>query len=301
MTNTTAPVVVANATHLVTFAASPARYTPARLREACEARGADAFAALLPSTVTAVAALGLAIRVAVEADHRWVHVGQAEGRSRWIYCASKVSEAEARITGQAGAEASNATGDLTIDADVPTVVANKLRAAYDEARGVVDPARVNGAVTRLALRANGRQLMTGVVMLPALTNDVVAALRVVSDLGGVGLEHALDDVAAQRLAQPLQRSLTDHVDDLVARVEDLAKRARACAADEKATLRDPENSAEGLRAQLDDARAQLALWRDRLGLVTASAEAALGLAETAMDDAVDVALKALKARRAKRQ
>lgn len=300
MTSTTAAAIVSNATTLITFAASPDRFAPARLREACDTRDAVALAGLLPDGIGATAALGIAVRTAVEDGHRWVHAGQAKGVSRWIYCAATVTDAEAQISGHHGAEADNATGILKVDAGVPHAVVVALRAAYDTARGVVDPARVNAAVTRLALKSGGQALMPGVVMLPHLDANVQTALRVLSDLGGVGVAHTLGDVEAQHLARPLTRSVEDDVADLVQQIEDLTARAKACASDDKApAIRD--GSAETLHARLAEATAKLERWRDRLGLSFASIEASMALAAEAMDTAVDDAMEALKARRAARR
>lgn len=293
--------IAANVPHVVTFTSSPEKRTPARLREACDTRDAGALAALLPDTISPVAALGRAVKAPTTSSdsHRWVHCGQAAGVSRWIYCSSAVTDTSALIAGSYGAEANNATDRLTVDVGVPQPVADALRAAYDVERGVVEPAKVNAAVSRLVARHGGKPVMPGVYVVTSIHDDVVAALKVLEDLDGVGLATAVDTATRDRLAAPMARAVDDDVKALIAQVNELSTRAKACSNDDEApAVR--EGSADTLRAKLSAARADLATWRDRLGLSVAEAERALAKSEEAMDDAVDAALRALEARKAAR-
>jgi hypothetical protein len=300
MTTTNTP-----AAYLVTFAAPGLKLTPQRVREAARLRSASRFEGALPDVVTPVAALGRAVRdaQACPVGHGWQHAGTTAGSSRWLFCSSVVDEHHALISGASGATA-QPDGTLLVDAAVPAVVAAALRAAYDVERGLVEPAKVNGVLSRL-LKAHWRGAAvrdcTYVVAATHVDDELRDTLQVLTDLGGLGLVLPLADANAHAVMAPVAASVADDVAALVARVEDLTARATACAdgvvdaADVRAA------SAETARRDLADARERLALWRDRLGLQLTTVEATMTRAETAMGDAVDAALAAIEARKAARR
>jgi hypothetical protein len=290
------------AAYVVTFAAPPLKLSPQRLRAAADTRDAARLAAALPDVVSPVAAIGIGVKApgACPSGSRWVHAGTVEGRSRWHYCTARVTSASADIHGAHGAEC-RADGDLDVDADIPADVARALRAAYEAARGVVEPSKVNALVARLLSKDFGGQSVTSsVYVLPDLPDEVIATLRTLQDLGGLGASFPIGDPATiAAVAAPVLRSLEDDVAAVVARVADLAARSAACAADDGAATVH-ERSGETARRDLDDARERLTVWRDRLGVATHAIESALDTATTSLDVQFDAAMRALEIRRAAR-
>jgi hypothetical protein len=287
--------------HLVTWGAPAGQSWPvADVRALATAAGAAALAAHLPDVVTPVAALGRAVRddAACPPGHRWVHVRQHEGASRWLLCRADVDETRARIEGYDGAEAA-ANGSLTIDAGVPAAVAAALRAAYDAARGVVDAARVNAAVARVLARAGAR----GVKVAPngylcdGVDGDVRAAVDAVARLGGLAVCLPIPDAAAPTLAAPVARAVADDAARVLADVADLAARCRASAAGDPGAPDVRGGSGETARRQLDEARERLATWRDRLGVQLSDVDRALRESGDALAVALRGALAAQDGRR----
>jgi hypothetical protein len=288
--------------YLVSFNSSPVKHTPARLREAASTRDAQLLHDALPDVVTPVAALGRAVKApgATPDGHRWVHAGRADGASHWIFCASDVDENRAVISGYSGAEV-HADGTLNVDASVPAAVASALREAYDAARGLVESSKVNAVVARLVAKTwRGQYLRECTYLVPEDTADLRATLTVLTDLGGLAVCLPVTDVSG--LQAPVARSVEEDVTTLLARVADLTARAKTCttADDDGNKHQIRAGTADTVRRELDEARARLALWQDRLGLQLTTVRSSMAEAEKAMDVAVDDALQAIEARRAAR-
>lgn len=289
--------------YLVTFAAAPHKVTPQRAREAARIRSATRLEAALPDVVTPVAALGRAVRApaACPTGYGWQHAGTAGGSSRWLYCRHDVGRDHATILGTSGATA-QPDGTLLVDADIPATVAAGLRAAYATERGLVEPAKINGVMSRL-IRAHwrGQAVRDCTYVVGHVDEELRDTLQVLTDLGGLGLVLPLADDDVARVAQPVADSVADDVAALVARVDDLTARATACAGGDGDAADVRGKSAETARRDLDEARERLARWRDLLGLQLSDVEASMARAEQAMDTAVDAALAAIEARKAARR
>lgn len=316
---------------VVAFAANPAKLSPAFLRDTVEARmrrdlGADAirtttttdskgktktttamiFRDLLPDVVSPAAALGVAVGVAVVGASgstpatRWIHVGQKEGVSRWIYTLASVSDAAVDIRGTAGAEA-RPDGSLIIDPAIPAPIATALRAAYDDARGVVEPSRVNAAIARYLQGRSAQQLTASTYLVPQDDRELSAVLAAIVDLGGfAGCYPVANGANAAALVQPVTRSLADDVAAVLAAARDTIDRAKAAALPSSDKLAFRDSNADTAHAAIDEVRAKLALWRDRLGVVLADVDETLNDADQTLDVACDAALKAVAARKAAR-
>lgn len=281
--------------HLVTWGAPAGGSWPvASVRALAAAVGADAFAAHLPDVVTAVAALGRAVRDAAASPpgHRWVFIRQHEGASRWIFARSDVDDTQVSIRGYDGAEA-RPDGTLTIDAGVPPAVAAALRAAYDAARGVVDAAKVNAAASRVLAAVSRGAGHPGIKIAPngylvdGVDDDTRATIDAIARLGGLAVCLPIPAAAAPTLAAPVARAVADEAAAVLADVADLSARCLASAAGEPGAPAVRGGSGETARRALDEARERLAGWRDRLGVQVADVDAAL----QASGDALAVALR----------
>lgn len=251
--------------HVITYSAA-GPVTHARLADVIAARGATALAARITDATSPVAALGVAVRAAAEPGHKWVHTRTHKHSSRWVYTQADVDPARVRIEGYDGATA-EADGTLRVDAGVPAGVADRLRAAYDAARGVVDPSRVNAGLTRLieSPDVRGAALRECVYLVDGLHGDVKAALDVIADLGGLAVALRVDAAAAPSFAQPVQRAVEDEVREAVKVAAALVDKARA-AREGGPALREREPGDTAAAQALREARERLRLWRSRLGL-----------------------------------
>jgi len=277
--------------HLVTWGAPAGGSWPvAAVRALAAAVGADAFAAHLPDVVTAVAALGRAVRDdgACPPGHRWVFVRQHEGASRWLLCRADVDDTRARIEGHDGAEA-RPDGSLTLDAGIPAPVAAALRAAYDAARGVVDASRVNAAASRVLARAGARAVKVAPngYLVDGVDADTRATIDAIARLGGLAVCLPIPGGTAPTLAAPVARAVADDARAVIDDVAALAARCVASAAGEPGAPDVRAGSGETARRALDEARERLAGWRDCLGLQLSDVDAAL----QASGDALAVALR----------
>ncbi len=295
------PAHLAADLHLVTWGAPAGCSWPvADVRAVADAVGATALAAELPDVVTPVAALGRAVRdaAACPPGHRWVHVRQHEGASRWLLCRADVDETRARIEGYDGAEA-RADGALTIDAGIPSTIAAALRAAYDSARGVVDASRVNAAATRALARRGVRAVKVAPngYLVDGVDGVVRATVEAIARLGGLAVCLPIPDAAAPTLAAPVARAVADDAARVLADVADLAARCRASAAAEPGAPDVRSGSGETARRQLDEARERLACWRDRLGVQLADVDRQLRESGDALAVALRAALAAQDGRR----
>jgi hypothetical protein len=288
---------------IVLFDAPPTKLAPHALRAAFAA--VAAFAAKLPDTQSPVAALGIAVRtrgVASKTKH-WIHAGQASNASRWILTDAEITKYHARLEGTAGAEV-DAAGRLAIDPGVPVGIAEALRAAYDTARGVVEPAKLNAALASWC-HARGVKLRDGAYLLDTLDADTRAVLDAVIHLGGLASTHEVGGAALAALAAPVQRSIEDEVRNVLASVDAVLAKAKDAARPNGPTMQLAENE-DALRSQetahrdLDDARARLQTWSDRLGLHLADLAARMTEVERVLDRECDRALDAIRARRAAR-
>jgi hypothetical protein len=286
---------------LVTWGApAGASWPVADVRALAATCGAAALAAMLPDVVTPVAALGRAVRdaAATPDGHRWIHVRQHEGCSRWLLCRADVDETRARIEGYDGAEC-RSDGTLVIDAGVPSGIAAALRAAYDAARGVVDASRVNAAVARVLARTGTRAVKVAPngYLVDGVDADVRAAVDVVARLGGLAVCLPIPSDAAPTLAAPVARAVADDARAVLDDVAALAARCRASAAGEPGAPDVRAGSGETARRSLDEARERLAAWRDRLGVQLADVDRALRESGDALAVALRAALAAQDGRR----
>lgn len=261
---------------------------------------ANAFLASLPEVVTPVAALGIATRIAVDEGARWVHVRTAEKASKWTYCAATVSESHVSILGNESAEA-HADGRLVIDSGVPAHIATQLREAYDAARGVVEPSRVIALVASHLVKRGARAIMSDVYLLPRVVPSTCGVLAGLVDLGGYAETLAVADPARiARLSSPVQESIEEQIAKVTKAARDFIERAKTVAqAGSEDTLR--KGTGETVRAALAQARADAAMWRDRLQLATLDVDAELGTLDAAADEADRAALAALEERRKARK
>lgn len=311
---------------IVSFAAPTKRPTPTVLRTAFDdsitraipnpgacvpdlVNDATKFLASLPDVVSPVAALGLAVRIAVEPGTKWVHNGTREGSSRWTYCASSignVNEGGARIVGADDTTAeANANGNLTIDAAVPSHIAATLRTAYAEARGVVEPSRVVALVAAHLVRKHARVITSDLYLLPAMDPVTCGVLAGLVDLGGWAEVFPLADPARiARLTGPVTKSIEEQIADVIKNTQEFITKAKAVAAwkpdptkpDDKAPALQAR-TAQTAREQIAEARAAAMLWRDRLGLASLDVDAQLNDLDAAADAADDAAQKEQAKRR----
>jgi len=297
----TRPAHLAADLTLVTWGAPAGCSWPvATVRDLAAAAGAVALGANLPDVVTPVAALGRAVRDAgaTPDGHRWVHVRQHEGCSRWLLCRADVDETRARIEGYDGAEA-RADGTLVVDAGVPAPVAAALRAAYDSARGVIDASRVNAAVARVLASRGTRsvKIAPNGYLVDGVDADTRAAVDAVARLGGLAVCLAIPDAAAPTLAAPVARAVADEARAVLDDVAALAARCRASAAGEPGAPDVRAGSGETARRALDESRERLAAWRDRLGVQLSDVDRALRESGDALAVALRAALAAQDGRR----
>ena len=290
--------------------------TPTLLRnafaDAIQRAGAPTgYLATLPDVVTPRAALGRAHPLARDDDHRWVHAGTRDGHSRWIYCSSSITDDAVAIQGTGTCAEAHPDGTLTIDAGVPTHIAQRLRDAYDEARGLVDPSRVVALVTAHLVRHGGRQLTSDVYLLPETTPETCGVLAGLVDLGGWAEAVPVADPARiARLSTPVTRSIEEQIADVVAaaqahvaRAEDVARRALADE-DPRLPARDGGQQSiacETIRAEIRAAREAAELWGRRLSLASLDVTAQLDALDTAADEADRKALAEVEARRERRR
>lgn len=262
---------------------------------------ATRFMVTLPDVVTPVAALGLAVRVAVDAGHRWQHNRTAEKASRWTYCAATVTEDTVSILGANTSAEALPDGRLVIDPDVPSDVAARLRAAYDDARGVVEPSRVLALVVAYLRGIGGRQITSDVVLVPETTSTTCGVLAGLVDLGGwADTVPVADPARIARLTSPVTKSIEEQIASVVedtrafiARAVDVAKPG--------STGKLQARTGDTVREQIAAARAAASLWRDRLSLASLDVDAALGDLEREADAADAAALAAVEERRKARK
>ena len=261
----------------------------------------SAFLGSLPDVVTPVAALGIAVRVAVDESHRWVHNRQAKGSSRWTYCGSTVTEDTVSILGRGTSAEVASDGTLTVDADVPSSIANRLRDAYHAARGVVEPSRVLALVAGHLAKQGGRAITSSAYLMPEMPATTAGVLAGLCDLGGFAASYAVADPAQiQALAAPVVRSVEDQIQDVTAAAQAFVARAVAVAAPFEPGSPEKKiqsRSLDTIRAEIEAARKAAALWRDRLSLVTLDVEDALATLDSEADKAGRAALAAMDARR----
>ncbi len=299
--------------HVVLFAAPPDKRAPSDLRDAFAA--VPAFRDSLPDVVSPVAALGLAVKPATTDTARFVHGGQAAGVSRWIYTRADVTMDHAHIQGETGIEV-RPDGLLRVDPTIPLDVRAIVEDAYRVARGVVEPSRLNSALAawmRGDRRAPatgapallGTYLRDGAYLMPHLDTDTAAILAAVVSLGGLAAAYPVQGAALASLAAPVQRTLEDEVAAVLRSADDVISKARAAAAPGGPVLQQTSGGdlavGETAHTAIDDVRARLALWRDRLGLALGDVAARLTAAEAALNTACDAALAAAEARKAERK
>ncbi len=290
---------------LVLFRAPSTRPTPTALQVACsdamdraltaptqaEHDAAKAFLASLPDVVSPVAALGLAVREACDAGHRWTHNRTADKASRWTYCAATVTADSVSILGAGTAAEAFADGRLVVDAGVPGSIAVRLRAAYDAARGVVEPSRIAALVATHLQRMGGRAITSDVYLLPEIGAATCGVLAGLVDLTGWAEAVAVADPAKiARLTSPVTRSIEQQIADVVTSTEAFIAKAAAAALPDGGTLQ--RRTGETVRAEIAAARAAVELWRDRLSLPVLNCEVLLenlDVAAVAADDAAQAA------------
>lgn len=266
---------------------------------AAEHARASAFLGGLPDVVTPVAALGLAVRVAVETECKWVHNRTVEKASRWTYCASHVDEHSVSIHGAGTAAEASPDGTLTIDADVPHDVADRLRAAYTEARGVVEPSRVTALVCAHLVRSGARAITSDVYLLPDVDAVTCGVLAGLVDLGGWSETIAVaDPERIARLSSPVTRSIEEQIADVVKATEEFIARAALATAPDGPTLQ--KRTGETVREGIAAARSAASMWRDRLSLASLDVDAQLDSLDVAAKKADDDAQRAIEERRAVR-
>jgi hypothetical protein len=287
--------LVSSSAHVVLFSAPPVKLTPNALRAAFAS--IPLFEATLPEVVTPVAALGIAVRAATTDTQRWIHAGQAQGASRWIMTAADVDRTHARIEGYSGVEV-RADGALVVDASIPLAVADIVRAAYNTARGVVEPSRLNAALATWC-KARGQYLRDGSYMLSSLDVDTQAILDAVIALGGIGAAFAVGGASLQAFAAPVARSLEDDIAAVLASASAVIAKAKAAQKTDGPTIQ--ERTGDTAHRDIDDVKARLTLWRDRLGLAMGEVDAQLTDAATVLDTELDRALAACAARKAARR
>lgn len=293
---------------LVLFGAPTEKPTPSTLRTrfsdaidraaptANDVDATGAFLGGLPDVVTPVAALGLAVRDAVETDARWVHNRTAEKSSRWTYCASSVTADAVSIHGHGTCAEALADGTLTIDSGVPSHIATKLRDGYNAARGVVEPTRISALVAAFLTKQGGRSVASSAYLMPHMTAATCGVLAGLSDLGGWGLTYAVADPAQiQALATPVVRSIEEQIADVERATADFVARAAAAAKPDGGRFL--AKSGETMREEIAAARAAASLWRDRLNLAALDVDGSLDALDKAADEADRVALAAVAKRR----
>jgi hypothetical protein len=144
--------------------------------------------------------------------------------------------------------------------------------------------------------------------LPTLDGDTSSILAAVVALGGVGAAFSIGTPGAPSLASfavPVARSLEDEIKTVLESTSAVIAKAVAAQAPNGPTLQTTEGGdlrmGETAHRDIDDVRARLALWRDRLGLAMGDVDAQMKAAETALDTECDRALAAVEARKAARK
>lgn len=311
---------------LVLFRAPGERPTPTALRTAFEdstdraapvvttdIEARAAFLASLPDTITPVAALGLAVRGARDTGAEWVHVRTVEGTSQWTYCSSTVTASSVSIHGAGTSAEACADGRLVIDAGVPTHIGDMLRAAYDAARGVVEPSRIKMLVSLYLARQGGRAITDDCYLLPETTPTTCGVLAGLVDLGGWAETIAVaDPQRIARLSSPVTKSIEQQIADVVEATQAFISRAASVANGDTVTATKPDGTTETrltritaaqgehARAEIAAARAAAALWRDRLSLASLDVDAQLDDLDAAATRADEAALAVMAGRKARR-
>ncbi len=287
--------------HVVVFDAPPGDLNPSTLRAAFAAFAA--FVAMLPETVTPAAAVGRATRETNRKGMRWVHAGQSEGASRWILTNATVDDKHAILEGWHGV-ACEADGKLLVDASIPLDVADEVRTRYDNARNVVEPAKLNAALARWCGK-RGLKLRDGAYLLSRLDAETAGIVAATVALGGLASTFPVGGAALQALAAPAQRAIEDEAAEVLRQCADVVAKAKAAQDKSGPTLKTGEDGDLSIREtahrDLDAVRERLTTWRDRLGLVLHDVAATLADAETTLDVECDRALAAIDARKAARR
>ncbi len=256
-----------------------------------------AFLGGLPESISPVAAIGLAVNGAVEPGAQWVQNGRAKGASCWTYCASTVTSRAVDIHGTGTTAEVTADGTLTIAHGVPPVVADRLRAAYDTARGVVEPSRVSAIVAAFLAKQGGQYVTSSSYLLPTVSPLTCGVLAGLADLGGFAVTYSVADPAQiQALATPVQRSVEEQIAAVTASAAAFIAKAREVAAPSSdASIQG--RSIETVRAQIETARNAAEMWRSRLKLASLDVGEALATLDTDAENAGKLAIAAMAKRR----
>jgi len=298
---------------LVLFAAPTTRPTPTALRARFAAAldharlgcgdpaPGDRYMATLPKVQTPVASLGIAVRVACDDGHRWTHNRTADRASRWTYCAATVTADTVSILGAHTSAEAMPDGRLVIDPDVPHDIAARLRVAYDEARGVVEPSRIIALVAAYLRGIGGRSITSDVYLIPATDPTTCGVLAGLVDLGGwADTVPVADPAKIARLSSPVTKSIEEQI---AAVVEDtrafIARAVDVARPGSTSTLQ--RRTGDTVRSEIAAARAAASLWRDRLSLASLDVDAALDALNVEADAADAAALAAVEERRAARK
>jgi len=271
---------------------------------------ASAFLASLPDVVSPVAALGIAVNHATDGKSKWVHNRTFQKASRHTYCAANVTADTVSIHGAGTCAEASADGTLTIESGVPQAIADRLRAAYLAARGVVETSRVSALIAAYLTKMGGRAIGSAAYLLPSIDPVTCGVLAGLSDLGGFALTYAVADPAqVAALAAPVTQSIEEQIADVteaarlfVEKARDVANGATVEVTTDDGTTKTrnvsiKSTSIDTLRANIENARKAASLWRDRLQLASLDVDDALTALDADADAASRAALEAMKARK----